>query len=66
MKPIIETIARMWKAFKAWVSEHPTLIKMLRREWAKRNQIKARTLFQPLPDVKVYLSQVTYRPVAGV
>lgn len=63
MKPILETINRVWKAFKDWVSKNPVFIKLLRREMAKRNRIESRALYQPLPTVKAYCSQVRFRPV---
>lgn len=39
---------------------HPAIINLLRRELAKRNRIGKRSLFQPIPAVKAYRSQVRY------
>ncbi|GIO34361.1 hypothetical protein J2TS6_55020 [Paenibacillus albilobatus] len=64
MKPIVEAITRLWRAFKAWLSKHPATVSLLRREMAKRSKRRVRP--QPLPAVKVYRSQVTYRSVPRV
>ncbi|MGG1878274.1 hypothetical protein ABDI30_11990 [Paenibacillus cisolokensis] len=67
MAPIIEAIMKLWRALKSWIMENPSFAKLLRKELNKRNRLGAKSLFKlHRPAIKVYQSQVTYRPVRQV
>ncbi|MNW40397.1 hypothetical protein D3C74_175100 [compost metagenome] len=62
---VSQMLNRMLQAFKSWLKDNPVFVKLMRRELQKRNG-GVRSLFRQDQAVKVYRSQVTYRPVRQV
>lgn len=63
---VVEAVNRLWNTFRDWISKHPGIVKFLQRELGKRSRVGSRALFRPQSVVKVYRSQVAYRPVRQV
>ncbi|MNW46664.1 hypothetical protein D3C74_239720 [compost metagenome] len=62
---VSQMLNRMLQAFKSWLKDNPVFVKLMRRELQKRNG-GVRSLFRQDQAVKVYRSQIMYRPVRAV
>lgn len=63
---IAEYITRIWQSFKKWLFERPALSALLRRKISVKSKSSAKGLFEKQHTVKVYRSQVNYRPARQV